>query len=131
MYKTPHDGVTLSHVATWGLIDPAFTISELSKSARAIRCLQTTVLWDVQDKATACISPAEVLDVSSAQLAKVAYLVTRPNWRRRVAGLYIASDPWSLMTCVITETPNNTWSSSDQWWNQNADFYVNLFSKVS
>jgi hypothetical protein len=58
----------------------------------------------VQEEVAACISPAEVLEASSGQLPKVGYLV------RRVAGLYVTSDPWSLMTCVVAETPSKIWT---------------------
>jgi hypothetical protein len=78
----------------------------------------------VQADVAACISPAEVFDASSGQLAKVAYLATSDFYGRRVAGLYITSDPWSRMTCVVAETPSNTWASYMRY------LYVAFFTQV-
>jgi hypothetical protein len=86
----------------------------------------------VQDQATACISPTEVLDVSSGQLAKVAYLTSTPDTGlRRVAGLYITSDPWSRMTCVVAETPKNAWTTwTGSYQNWYIGFYLYFYTKV-
>jgi hypothetical protein len=73
-----------------------------------------------------------VLDISSGQLAKVAYLTSTPETGlRRVAGLYIASDPWSRMTCVVAETPNNAWTTwTGSYANGYNSFYIYFYTKV-
>jgi hypothetical protein len=84
----------------------------------------------VQSATPACISPDEVLDVSSGQLAKVASLVATSDYGRRVAGLYIASDPWSRMTCVVAEIPNNAWTAGGIDQNWYTSLYLYFYTQV-
>jgi hypothetical protein len=104
----PHNCSQVAWQLLWSTGAPA--CCHLRKYARVeSEIFKSVYRHAVQDKATACISPGEALDVSSAQLTKVASLVTSDS-SRRVAGVYVTSDPWSLMTCVITEIPNGTWA---------------------
>jgi hypothetical protein len=84
----------------------------------------------VQSATPACISPDEVLDVSSGQLAKVASLVASSDYGRRVAGLYIASDPWSRMTCVVAQIPNNAWTAGGIYQNWYTSLYLYFYTLV-